>query len=178
MLRFILVESPRGRMILISSDLKLDAVTAVDLYSRRVTIETMFDTLKNTLGGMAYHFRSQYLSPTSRRPRKKARHEPCSSHPLQIRNTPDAMEKFVNVLLLVLGTLQLTATVYPEQVRRKAHCRLRTMSTYTPSEFVTRTALSNIIRSNLYGFGKDWITRLIRGKQKHPKNKGIRNMAA
>ena len=178
MLRFILVESPRGRMILISSDLTLDAITAVDLYSRRVTIETMFDTLKNTLAGMAYHFWSQYLSPASRRPRKKARHEPCSSNPLQTRNTLDAIEKFVNVLLLVLGTLQLTAKVYPKQVRRKARCRLRTMSTYTPSEFVTRTALSNIIRSNLYGFGKDWTTLLIRGKQKHPKNKGIRNMAA
>ncbi len=178
MLRFILVESSRGRMILISPDLKLGAITAVDLYSRRVTIETMFDTLKNTLGGMAYHFWSQYLSPASRRPRKKARHEPCSSHPLQTRNTLDAIEKFVNVQLLVLGILQLIAKVYPEQVRRKAHCWLQTMSTYTPSEFVTRTALSNIIRSNLYGFGKDWITRLIRGKHKHPKNKGIRNMAA
>jgi hypothetical protein len=32
MLRFILVESSRGRMILISSDLKLEAITAVDLY--------------------------------------------------------------------------------------------------------------------------------------------------
>jgi hypothetical protein len=127
---------------------------------------------------VAYHFWSQYLSPASRRPRKKARHEPCSSSPLQTRNTLNAIEKFVNVLLLVLGTLQLTAKVYPKQVRRKAHCWLRTMSTYTPSEFVTRTALSNIIRSNLYGFGKDWITRLIQGKQKHPQNKGIRNMAA
>ena len=178
MLRFILIESSRGRMILISSDLKLEAITAVDLYSRRVTIETMFDTLKNTLGGMAYHFWSQYLSPASRRPRKKARNEPCSSHPLQTRNTLDAIEKFVNVLLLVLGTLQLIAKAYPQQVRRKARCWLRTMSTYTPSEFVTRTALSNIIRSNLYGFGKDWITQLIRRAQKHPKKKGIRSMAA
>jgi len=127
---------------------------------------------------MAYHFWSQYLSPASRRPRKKARHEPRSSDPLQTRNTLDAIEKFVNVLLLVLGILQLIAKVYPEQVRRKAHCRLRTMSTYTPSEFVTRTALSNIIRSNLHGFGKDWITQLIRRVQKHPKKKGIRNMAA
>lgn len=178
MLRFILVESSRGRMILISSDLKLDAITAVDLYSRRVTIETMFDTLKNTLGGMAYHFWSQYLSPASRRPRKKAHNEPCSSHPLRTRNTLDAIEKFVNVQLLILGMLQLIAKAYPEQVRRKARCWLRTVSTYTPSEFVTRTALSNIIRANLYGFGKDWIARLIRGKQKHPKTKGIRGMAA
>jgi len=70
MLRFILVETSRGRIILMTSDFKLDPVTAIQLYCRRVTIETMFDTLKNTLGAMAYHFWSQYLSRASRKPKK------------------------------------------------------------------------------------------------------------
>ncbi len=178
MLRFILVDSARGRMILISSDLELDPIAAVELYGRRVTIETMFDTLKNTLGGMAYHFWSHYLRPASRRPRKKARHQVCSSNLPQTRNTLAAIEKFVNVQLLVLGMLQLIAKAHPAQVRRKAHCWLRTVSSCTPSEFVTRTALANIIRNNLYGFAKDWITQLIRRTQKHPRNKGIHNKAA
>ncbi|MFH1109201.1 MAG: hypothetical protein V1790_08415, partial [Planctomycetota bacterium] len=81
MLRFVLVESSRGRMALISSDLKLEAIAAVELYCRRATIETMFNTLKNTLGGMAYHFWSQYLSPASRRPTKNTRPQACSSDP-------------------------------------------------------------------------------------------------
>jgi len=35
-----------------TSDLSLDPIAAAQLYCRRVTIETMFDTLKNTLGAI------------------------------------------------------------------------------------------------------------------------------
>ena len=49
MLRFILVETSRGRMVLMSSDLNLDPLASLQLYCRRVTIETLFDTLKNVL---------------------------------------------------------------------------------------------------------------------------------
>jgi len=59
------------------------------------------------------------------------------------------------------------------EVKAKANCWLRTVSTNTPSEFVTRTALSNILKNNLYGFGKDWITQLIRQEQISRKNKGV-----
>jgi len=172
MLRFILVESSRGRMILISSDPKLASRTAIELYCRRVTIETMFDTLKNTLGAMAYHFWSQYLDPASRRPKKNDQPNRYSEDINKTRNTLAAIEKFVNVQLLVLGMLQLIAKAYPAQVKAKANCWLRTVSTNTPSEFVTRIALSIIIKSNLYSFGKDWITQLIRQKQNSPLNTG------
>ena len=83
------------------------------------------------------------------------------------------MEKFVNVQLLVLGMLQLIAKQFPAQVKAKANCWIRTVSTNTPSEFVTRTALTNILKNNLYGFAKNWITQLIRQKQKSRKNKGV-----
>jgi len=173
MLRFILVETARGRIILMTSDLTLDPATAIQLYCRRVTIETLFDTLKNTLGAMAYHFWSHYLSPASRRPKKKDDQEQMSSNPAQTRNTLAAIEKFVNVQLLVLGMLQLIAKKFPAQVKAKANCWLRTCSSNTPSEFVTRTALTHILKNNLYGFAKDVITQLIRKKQKTRKNKGI-----
>jgi hypothetical protein len=178
MLRFILVESSRGRMILISSDLKLDPVAAIELYCRRVTIETLFDTLKNTLGGMGYHFWSQYLDPASRRPKKNDETRRRSEDIDKTRNTLAAIEKFVNVQLLVLGMLQLIAKAYPTQVKAKASCWLRTVTSNTPSEFVTRTALIKIIRGNLYGLGKDWITQLIRQKQKSRKNRGVYRNAA
>lgn len=173
MLRFIMVESSRGRMVLISSDLKLDPIAAVEMYCRRVTIETLFDTLKNTMGAMGYHFWSQYLSPASRRPQKNTSKQQSSSNPIQTQNTLAAIEKFVNVQLLVLGMLQLIAKAYPAQVKAKANCWLRTITANVPSEFVTRTALTKIIKNNLYSFGKDWITQLIRQKQKYQKNKGL-----
>jgi hypothetical protein len=124
-------------LILISSDLTLDPLAALQLYCRRTKIETMFDTLKNTLGGLAYHFWSQYLAPASRRPIKNAQSQTRSSNLAKTRNTLAAIEKFVNVQLLVLGLLQLIAKAYPKQVRETAHCWLRTVSSYSPSEFQT-----------------------------------------
>ena len=172
-LRFILAETSRGRIILMTSDLNLNPVTAIQLYCRRVTIETLFDTLKNTLGGMGYHFWSQYLSPASRRPRKKKEQKQSSSNLMQTQNTLAAIEKFVNVQLLVLGMLQLIAKQFPQQVKSKANCWLRTVTANTPSEFVTRTALAKVLKNNLYDFAKDWITQLIQQKQKSHKNKGV-----
>jgi len=178
MARFILVETSRGRIILMTSDLNINPVTAIQLYCRRVTIETMFDTLKNTLGAMAYHFWSQYLSPASRRPKKKKDQKHESLNPVQTQNTLAAIEKFVNVQLLVLGVLQLMAKEFSSEVKAKANCWLRTISTNTPSKFVTRTALVNILRNNLYGFAKDGITQLIRQKQNTRKNRPSSSKAA
>jgi len=178
MLRFILVETSRGKMILMTSDLKLDPITAIQLYCRRVTIETMFDTLKNTLGVMAYHFWSRYLARASRKPKKNKNLEQNSTDIDKANNTLAAIEKFVNAQLLVLGMLQLIAKQFFTKVKAKANCWLRTVSSKTPSEFVTRTALANILRNNLYGFGKDWITQLIQRKQKSHKHNSSTKKAA
>ncbi len=164
-LRFFLIETSRGRFILMSSDLNLDPLVALDLYCKRVTIETLFDTLKNMLGGMGYHFWSKYLSPASRKPRKKQKQNQRSSRPSKTRNTFEAIEKFLNVYLIVLGTLQLFAKAIPDEINAKAFCWLRTVSSSTPSEFVTRTALTNVLNNNLRTFGNDAITREIRSKQ-------------
>ena len=49
--------------------------------------------------------------------------------------------------------------------KEKANCWLRTHSSNTPSEFVTRHALANPIKNNLSAFAKTPITRLISGIQ-------------
>jgi len=82
------------------------------------------------------------------------------------------------VQLLVLGMLPLVAKQFPQKVKSKANCWLRTVSSNTPSEFVTRTALANRLKNNLYGFAKDGITQLIRLKQRARKNKGSRKKVA
>jgi len=176
--RFILVESSRGRIILMTSDLSMDPLVAVNLYCRRVSIETLFDTLKNLLGAMQYHFWSKYLRPASRRPVRKHRSQPRSTRPEKTKNTLAAIEKFVVVQLLVVGALQLLANRFPAQIGDRARCWLRTPCGPIPSEFVTRTALSNIIRTNILSFGKDWITQLILQKQNNVENTGQNEKAA
>lgn len=169
-IRFILVESSRGRIVLMTSDLEMDPLLALELYSRRVTIEVLFDVLKNTQGAMGYHFWSQSLSPASRRPRKNDGQVQDTSNIENTQRTLGAIEKFVNLHLLLIGVLQLMAIKIPDEVKAKARCWLRTITSTTPSEFVTRTALANLLKTNLSGLGVDPITQLIREKQKSYPN--------
>jgi hypothetical protein len=173
LLRFFLFETSRGRIILMTSDLQLEPLVALQLYCRRVTIETMFDTLKNVMGAMRYHFWSKYLRPISRRPSKNKTKRRVSSQPAKTQNTFDAIEKFVNLQLLTVGLLQLLARKFPLQIWSKARCWLRTVTSEIPSEFVTRTALATLLRTNLFTFGKDWITQIIIQKQNTTKNTGL-----
>jgi hypothetical protein len=169
-IRFILVESSRGRIVLMASDLEMDPLLALELYSRRVTIEVLFDALKNTQSAMAYHFWSQSLSPASRRPRRNDEQTQDTTNIENTRKTLGAIEKFVNLHLLVIGVLQLMAIKIPDEVKANARCWLRTVTSTTPSEFVTRTALANLLKRNLSGLGEDPITQVIREKQKSYPN--------
>jgi hypothetical protein len=169
-LRFVLIESSRGRIVIMTSDLTLDPAEALQLYCRRVPIETMFDALKNILGAMNYHFWSKYLPPISRRPLRNETDKPASSRPDKTQNTLEAIEKFVIIQLLVLGTLHLLATHFPARVQAQAHCWLRTPCGQIPSVFVARTALANLIRRNLFTLAKDSITQTIRRKQNKSEN--------
>jgi len=177
-LRFILIETSRGRIILMTSDLTLQPLTALKLYCRRVNIETLFDVIKNLLGGMRYHFWSKYLAPASRRPAKKGTPKPTSSKPDKTKNTIEAIEKFLHVQLIVAGALQLIAFRFAQNINAGTRCWLRTPCGEIPSVFVTRTVLANIIRTNLISFATDWITQLILKKQKSGKNSARLRKAA
>lgn len=177
-IRFIFIESSRGRIILMTSNLSMDPLIAVDLYCRRVFVETLFDTLKNLQGAGQYHFWSKYLRPASRRPLRKDKSEPHSAQPEKTANTLASIEKFMAIHLLVVGALQLLANRFPATIFGQALCWLRTSCGSIPSEFVTRTAMVNIIRTNLLSFGKDWITQLILQKQDNPNNTGENEKAA
>jgi hypothetical protein len=164
-IRFVLVESSHGRIIIMSSDLKLSAQSALFLYCRRASIETLFNSLKNLLGGLCYHFWSKYLQPSSRRPAKKNAPRPVSSRPQKTKNTLAAIEKFVVLQIIVLGLLQLLALKFSREIIQTAHSWLRTPPGNVPSEFITKIALENAIRNNLVAFVKNSITQVILKKR-------------
>ena len=167
--RFLLIESARGRMILMSSDLTLEALQALSLYTARVRIESLFASVKNLLGGLAYHFWSKYLASVSRRPARGMQKPPVSSRPARTANTLAAIEKFMALHLVVLGTLQILAATCADAVRRHARCWLRTPSGAVPSDFVSRLALANFLRANIRAFGKNSVIAFIRRKQNPPR---------
>jgi hypothetical protein len=169
-LRFFWFETPRGQLVLMTSDLNLQPLDALEAYCHRATIETLFNTLKNVLGGMAYHFWSKYLERTSRRPKKNQSADQKSSNLPATLQTLAAIEKYVNLHLLVLGGLQLLATRFPQEVIDTAQCWMRTVPKDIPSEFTVKAALINLIRNNSGGFTKSAIRRLIRAKQQNPNS--------
>jgi hypothetical protein len=177
-LRFFLIQSSRGRFILLTDDLTLCAADALFLYGRRPTIETLFDTLKNLLGAMAYHFWSRYLRPSSRRPLKAATPKPTSSRPHQTAHTLAAIEKSLAVQITLVGLLHLLARRAATEIFRNAFCWLRTPCGPTPSEFVTRTALSNAVQTHLRTLAPNPMTRLILAKQRHTTNTSSQRKAA
>ena len=164
-LRFILIKNSRGRIILVTSDLNLDPIKAMQFYCHRTKIETLFDTLKNTFGAMGYHFWSRFLSPASRTPKKNTTQDQITDDLVKTRKTLDAIEKFFNIHLLVLGFLQYLSVKFPEEVRRKSFCWLRTESSKIPSEFVAKLAVTNLIKNNLRSLQGNWIIDLIRSRQ-------------
>lgn len=170
--RFILIESSRGRIILMSSDLTIEPLIALNLYTARVRIESLFASLKNLLGGLAYHFWSKYLAPVSRRPRRGSHPAPVSSNPDRTANTLAAIQKFMALHMIVLGTLQLMAATFGDAVREHARCWLRTPSGAMPSDFISRTALANVLREYLRNVAKNPVIAIIRRKQiQHQNNR-------
>lgn len=172
LIRFILIETSHGRIILMSSDLTIEPLVALNLYTARVRIESLFASVKNLLGGMAYHFWSKYLAPVSRRPRRGSHRAPVSSRPERTANTLAAIQKFVALHLIVLGTLQLMAATFGDAVREHAQCWLRTPSGAMPSDFISRTALANVLHEYLRTVAKNPVIAIIRRKQnQHQKHR-------
>jgi hypothetical protein len=175
--RFIFIETSHGRMILMSSDLTLGALQALSLYTARVRIESLFASLKNLLGGLAYHFWSKYLAPVPRRPRRGTQPPPVSSRPDRTANTLAAIEKFMALHLIVLGALQLIAATFSNAVREHARCWLRTPSGPVPSDFVSRMALANLLQANIRVLRNNPVIAIIRHKQVAPVKTGQKEAA-
>ena len=165
--RFILVESPRGRIIIMTTDLTMKPAVAIQLYCKRTSIETLFDSLKILLGGMGYHFWSKYLQPASRKPSKNNGRKQISSKPGKTAQTLQAIEKFVAIQCLILGAIQMLALKFPKEVTQKARCWMRTMPRQFPSEFMTKIAIANIINHNFGSLAKNLIVQIILDKREN-----------
>jgi hypothetical protein len=95
-LRFVLVITNRGPMVLRGSDLESDPLMAMALYCARGRIETLFAMLKGTLGALAYRFWAKRLPRHARKPKKHGtRQAPRQEHVQTARRPWQACERFV-----------------------------------------------------------------------------------
>jgi len=162
LVRFVLVLTSRGPLVLMCSDLNQDPVAAVELYCLRPRIEVMFDMLKNVLGVFSYRFWSKKMVKHSRKPKKNKDLKPVAFHDLKtVKQCWEACERFVMLGAISLGLLQLVALKYTEQVWDQFDGFLRTRSRALPSERTVKYVIAHLIISNFLISPKNGIMRII-----------------
>jgi DDE superfamily endonuclease len=145
-IRFIFALTSRGPIVLMSSDLKMSPVTAIELYCLRVRVETLFAMLKHLIGAFRYHFWSKRLPSHSRKP-KKNQHlkQPTQEDVRQVQSCWEGCERFAMLAAIALGLLQLIALKFSPEVWGRFQTFLRTRSRHIPSERTVKDVVGHLV---------------------------------
>lgn len=160
---FILAVTSKGPIILMSSDLTLSAVQALELYCARTRIEIMFSVLKHLLGAFKFRFWTKSLPKHSRRPFSNRQLK--APPPSQVRTVQacwQAYETFVLCAAIALGLLQFIALNFETAVWSKHALYLRTQSRTLPSEKTVKQVLAPQFAKQFFQVGQITIIEQIR----------------
>lgn len=143
LVRFVLVNHPlRGRMILMTTDISIEPLQVIALYSYRFKIEVSFKQAIHTLGTYAYHFWMQAMTPLPRRSGNQYLHMKTENYRRLVRRKMDAYHRFVQLGCIAQGLLQHLSLNFRKNVWAHFRSWMRTMKpTLPPSEAVVAQAL-------------------------------------
>jgi hypothetical protein len=148
-IRFIFAVTSRGPIVLMTSDLTLSPVLAVELYCARVRVESTINSLKHLVCAFVSHFWTKRLPRHSRRPGRNATLEgPAPEDVPTVAACWEAYERYAALACVALGLLQLIALKFGTEMWRSYHCYQRTPGYATPSEAVTRVALARLLAAD------------------------------
>ena len=168
-LRFVLTKLNGTRSILVSTDLSLSPVQIIELYARRFKIENCFREFKQQFGGFCYHFWTRKLQKLNKYKKKEAP-DPVDL----ITNEHDrklilgklrAIEGFVLVASIAMGTTQILSLSMPFQSEIKKSRYLRTMVETRISEATVMCYFRKTIFALLLQHPESPITQFIRERQ-------------
>lgn len=143
--RFVLVKHPtRGKIILMSTCLELDALTIIKLYGLRFKIEVSFKQAIHTLGTYAYHFWMMPMKPIKRCSGNQNLVGKSDPYRRAVKRKVDAYHRYVQLGCIAQGLLQHLAINFRDVVWSKFKSWLRTMNKcMVPSEMVVASALKS-----------------------------------
>jgi hypothetical protein len=147
LIRFVLVDHPqRGKIILMSTDLTINAMEIICLYGLRFKIEVSFKQALRTLGTYAYHFWMRNMQPIKRRSGNQHVHKRSSEYRNAVRRKLAAYHRHIQAGVIAQGLLQYISSAFPSLVWNSFGSWLRTMRPgICPSEQVTAIAMRNCL---------------------------------
>jgi len=149
-LRFVLVDYDNTQTVLVSTDLALEPLDIIKLYSRRFGIESMFREMKQVVCAFAYRFWSKHM-PKLNRFRKKTDTDPLSQvcdrrARERIKLAVKAIEGFMFFAAVATGLLQLISLYFSGSGELS---NLRYMRTYRNS-IVSEATVADFLRKNFF----------------------------
>lgn len=168
-LRFVLVQRGDAKTILVSTDLTLSPTSIIHLYCHRFRVEFTFRSLKQDIGGFAYHFWTKAMGKLSHF-KKKREPDPLDaaaqeSERKRVLDTVRATEMYALMSSIAIGILQiLSETCRDDPCMEKLRYQ-RTKAKARPSEANVMYILQRHLFAFLEKHAKDEIPSLIRGFQ-------------
>ena len=147
--RFVLVKTGDKMMILMCSDLTLDAQKIILAYSYRFKIEVSFKMLKHVVGSFGYHFWTKALPKLSRH--KTKTDLSCVkkiTDKERILATTRAIEVYTFLSCMAMGILTIVSLTFPTLVWQKFSGWLRTRSSALPSVETVRSVIQQELSWN------------------------------
>jgi hypothetical protein len=142
LVRFVAVIHPtRGPILLMCTDISLDAIDIIRLYGLRFKIEHSFKQAIRLIGSFAYHFWMKDMVPLRHRNGNQYLHRQSSRYRDQVKRKVHAYHVFIQAGVVAQGLLQYLAVVAPKLVWNSFGSWLRTIRPgIPPSELVVANA--------------------------------------
>jgi hypothetical protein len=168
LVRVVAIRHPtRGNILLMSTDLTLDPLTILQLYSLRFKIELSFKQGVHTVGTYAYRFWMLNMKKIKRRSGNQYLHHETEEYRKAVRRKMAAYHCYIQVGVIVQGLLQYLALSKHRLVWQRFHVGswMRTMHTLqTPSELVVAHALRNSLAEFLLNLSPTHCLQKILGR--------------
>ncbi|MFM7088385.1 MAG: transposase [Candidatus Paceibacterota bacterium] len=152
-MRFVLVAHPlRGRIILMSTDLSLNALDIIKLYSLRFKIEISFKSACHSVGVYSYHFWSIVMKRLKRGAGDQHLHKESEQYREAVLRKLAAYHTFIQTGIIAQGILLYLGLTHTALVWKSFGSWLRTIRpNVPPSEMVVMLALKNTYPQFLAG---------------------------